>query len=134
MSDNTISLIILSVVWGIPFLCGLIYYLGETICRIDIVLKPKEQKKRTRFWLHKRRLYRKLRRFLWTYSIFRPTLVFVRYQEPPSSYRDYEFSREERLEQLGYSVRTHQWIKTTKIRDGYSVQIYGNLSLGLSGL
>lgn len=132
MSDDV--LIIMSIVWGIPLLLFVFYYVGERICRIDIKIEPKTQKKRTKFWLRKRHLYRKARRFLWAYSIFRPTLVFLRYQEPQSSYRDYEFSREERLEQVGYSVRTHQWIKTTKNRDGYWVQIYGNLSLGLSGL
>lgn len=132
MSDYV--LIIFSIVWGIPLLLFVFYYVGERICRIDIEIRLKEKKKRTRFWLHKRRLYRKLRRFFWVCSDVRPTLVFLLPQEVEDSYRNYVFYRAERLEKVGYSVRIRQWKKREGDCFGRLALIYGMQPLGSEGL
>lgn len=122
MSDVTI---IVSIVWGIPLLLFVFYYVGERMCRIDIEIKPKEKKKRTRFWLHRRRLYRKVRRFFYQYSVFRPSVVFLLLQGSKQTYQDSVFARAKRLEQVGYSVRIVKSIESERYGCLGFLQIYG---------
>jgi hypothetical protein len=107
------------------FLSYLIYsYLLKKI-RIDIVIKPKEKKKRTKNWLRKRLLYRKVRRFLWKYECFRPSLVFYQLCSSEESL-NYVFSRAKQLEQVGYCIRIKLMIESeTNPQDYYFRQIYG---------
>lgn len=123
MSEGT--WIMMAIVWGIPLLLFAFYFVGERICRIDITIRPKEQKKRTGFWLRKRRLYRKVRRFFYRYSVFRPSVVFLLLQDSKQTYQDSVFARAKRLERVGYSVRIVKSIESENYGCLGFVQIYG---------